>query len=326
MAETIELSTLGAVIKTAYEGQTDTNAFTDAEKLKLSNISNSEFSGNYDDLTGKPPYVAAGASKQAVVSDLGVIPLSQKGQANGVAPLDSAGLVPLVHLNVGGLSFKGAWNPTTNTPSLVDGTGSVGDFYKASASGSFNFGNGEYTFLMGDWVIFAGGVWQRIGVSETVSMVNGKIGNIVLSASDVGALPDDYSPPISSVNGKTGIVVLSAADVGALPQDYVPPQVIPRLTYADRLSARAANTWYLNSFAHDRIINISTNYVAASASSAIEMRASGTTTPVFSARGQATGTGSTNQIMQAIVPSGWEYRFVPGTSRSAYTWFEGNYA
>jgi hypothetical protein len=34
----VELSTLGSVIKTAYEGETDTNAFTDAEKTKLSGI------------------------------------------------------------------------------------------------------------------------------------------------------------------------------------------------------------------------------------------------------------------------------------------------
>ena len=33
-----ELSTLGSVIKTAYEGQTNTNAYTDAEKSKLSGI------------------------------------------------------------------------------------------------------------------------------------------------------------------------------------------------------------------------------------------------------------------------------------------------
>lgn len=34
----IQLSTLGSVIKTAYEGQSDTNVFTDAEKIKLANI------------------------------------------------------------------------------------------------------------------------------------------------------------------------------------------------------------------------------------------------------------------------------------------------
>lgn len=38
MADTVELSTLGAPIKEAYEGQPDTNAFTDADKEKLDEI------------------------------------------------------------------------------------------------------------------------------------------------------------------------------------------------------------------------------------------------------------------------------------------------
>ena len=59
----------------------------------------------------------------------------------------------------------------------------------------------------------------------SVSSVNGQTGTVVLDASDVGALPDDYTPPaapVSSVNGKTGAVVLSASDVGALPRSYSP--------------------------------------------------------------------------------------------------------
>lgn len=104
-----ELSTLGAVIKTTYEGEADTNAFTDAEKSKLAGIE-------------------AGA------------------QVNVPAPVQS---------------------------------------------------------------------------------VNGQTGAVTLTAGDVGALPDDYTPPaapVQSVNGQTGAVQLSAADVGALPDSYSPPQ------------------------------------------------------------------------------------------------------
>lgn len=237
MADTVELNTLGPVVKTTYEGQPDTNAFTDAEKAKLASMSDTTFSGAYadltgkpalfsgawPDLTGKPAYIAAGASRADVVSDIGAIPVSQKGQANGVAPLDASGLVPLIHLNVGGLSFKGAWNPATNIPALIDGTGSVGDFYKAEAAGTFNFGNGDFNFLVGDWVIYAGGTWQRIGTSDAVAMVNGKLGNVVLTAADVGALPSSYTAPVASVNGKTGAAVLTATDVSALPSSYTPP-------------------------------------------------------------------------------------------------------
>lgn len=41
----VDLSTLGSVIKTAYEGETNTNAFTDAEQTKLSNLSENAIDG-----------------------------------------------------------------------------------------------------------------------------------------------------------------------------------------------------------------------------------------------------------------------------------------
>ena len=67
-----------------------------------------------------------------------------------------------------------------------------------------------------------------------VKSVNAKTGEVVLTASDVNALPDTTviptktsdltndsgfltSAPVSSVNGKTGAVVLNASDVNALP-------------------------------------------------------------------------------------------------------------
>lgn len=63
-------------------------------------------------------------------------------------------------------------------------------------------------------------------ISGLVASVNGMTGNVVLTASDVGALPDSYTPPaapVDSVNGETGVVVLTASDVGALPDSYSSP-------------------------------------------------------------------------------------------------------
>lgn len=44
-------------------------------------------------------------------------------------------------------------------------------------------------------------------------------GNVALTATNVGALPSSYTPPVSSVNGETGAVSLDASDVGALPSN-----------------------------------------------------------------------------------------------------------
>jgi hypothetical protein len=41
----VQLSTLGSVVKTAYEGEADTNAFTDAEQSKLAVAVQTDVSG-----------------------------------------------------------------------------------------------------------------------------------------------------------------------------------------------------------------------------------------------------------------------------------------
>ena len=63
-----------------------------------------------------------------------------------------------------------------------------------------------------------------------VDSVNGKTGTVVLNASDVGALPSSYTPPVSSVNNKTGAVTLGAADVHALPDNTVIPAEVTEQT------------------------------------------------------------------------------------------------
>ena len=63
---------------------------------------------------------------------------------------------------------------------------------------------------------------SRMGIdgSGAVSTVNNVSpdgnGNVSLTASDIGALPDSYTAPVTSVNTKTGTVALTATDVGAV--------------------------------------------------------------------------------------------------------------
>jgi len=205
-----ELSTLGHVIKAAYEGQPNTNAFTDAEKAKLAGLSAVATSGSFADLTNKPPVMAVGNTVTEARDAIDAMPRPMRGAPNGVAPLDASAKVPLEHLNVSGLSYLGAWDASTNSPALSDGQGSDGDFFKCSVAGTQDFGDGEYTFGVGDWVIYAGGHWQRIGVHEAVASVNGKTGAVQLTAADVGALPNSYSPSWPEVSGKPDFDALYA--------------------------------------------------------------------------------------------------------------------
>ena len=95
---------------------------------------------------------------------------------------------------------------------------------------------------------------QMVVGGGAVDSVNGQTGDVVLTASDVGALPDDttiptktsdlendsgflssavttfngqsgavtYNAPVQSVNSKTGAVTLDASDVGAIAQETDP--------------------------------------------------------------------------------------------------------
>ena len=69
--------------------------------------------------------------------------------------------------------------------------GTTGQYLKKQTDEDFNF------------------EWASGGSGGAVDSVNGKMGTVVLNASDVGALPDTYTAPVTSVNGQTGAVSLS---------------------------------------------------------------------------------------------------------------------
>lgn len=77
----------------------------------------------------------------------------------------------------------------------------------------FNFfPNTDFNKVNLDWIMRK----LKEQISGLVASVNGMTGDVTLTASDVGALPDNYAAPVDSVNGQTGEVVLSADDVGAV--------------------------------------------------------------------------------------------------------------
>jgi len=113
---------------------------------------------------------------------------SSVGAANGVASLDSGGKVPVAQLPSTIMNYQGTWDPTTNTPTLADGTGTNGDVYWVSAA-------------------FAG----PVSGLNNASMVNFQIGDIVLYSSALGQW--ELTTPaagVTSVNGSQGAVTVNA--------------------------------------------------------------------------------------------------------------------
>ena len=97
---------------------------------------------------------------------------SEKGASNGYASLDSSGKVPISQLPSSIMEYKGMWNASTNTPTLANGTGDTGDVYICNVAGTVNFGAGNITFAVGDYVVYSGTIWQRSsGAVGTVTSV-----------------------------------------------------------------------------------------------------------------------------------------------------------
>lgn len=72
---------------------------------------------------------------------------------------------------IGALNYVGTWNASTNTPTLVSGTGTKGDYYVVSVAGSTSL-NGISNWGVGDWVVFNGSAWQRVEGGADLNGVN----------------------------------------------------------------------------------------------------------------------------------------------------------
>jgi len=73
--------------------------------------------------------------------------MSQFSSASNIAP--------------GGLNYLGTWDANTNTPTIVSGTGTQGDYYLVSVAGTTDI-DGFSDWQVGDWIIFNGTTWQEI--------------------------------------------------------------------------------------------------------------------------------------------------------------------
>ena len=127
-----------------------------------------------------------GTQTLSTISNAGTAAARNAGTPNGVAELDSNGKVPLTQINdsiLGQVEYKGLWNPATNTPTLGTTPAEKGIYYICSAAGS-RFG---LTFETGDWIISNGATWDKVDNTDAVNSVNGRTGNVTITAADVNA-------------------------------------------------------------------------------------------------------------------------------------------
>jgi hypothetical protein len=110
---------------------------------------------------------------------------SEKGAASGVCPLDGSSKIPVSYFPSSVENLLGNWDASTNTPTLADGTGDMGDKYRVSVAGTQNLGSGAITFAVNDLVYYASGQWFKIDGTDDVHSVNGSSGAVVLDTDDI---------------------------------------------------------------------------------------------------------------------------------------------
>lgn len=134
---------------------------------------------------------------------------SEKGSNNGVATLDAGGKIPVAQLPNSVMTYEGTWDASTNTPTLANGTGDAGMVYLTTVAGTVDFGAGNITFAIGDWVVYNGAEWEKSTNSNAVVSVNGQTGVVSLDTDDIAEGTALY---FTDARARTAVIAASIVD------------------------------------------------------------------------------------------------------------------
>ena len=164
--------------------------------------------------------------------------VANKAVAGGYASLDGGGKVPVGQLPaavVGGVDYFGTWDASTNSPHLASGVGVKGQYYLVSAPGNTNL-DGVAAWLVGDWAVFDGAVWEHLAGSAPVRSVAGRTGDVTLTTADVpGPIKVRHTLSLFPVSTP----VLNTDEVYSVPLPYADDGVTPVNWTLSRLDFRS---------------------------------------------------------------------------------------
>jgi hypothetical protein len=139
----------------------------------------------------------------------------------------------------GTVNYKGTWNASTNTPTLIDPpvASTKGDYYVVSTAGT----QFSITFGVGDWIISNGTAWEKVDLTDAVSSVFGRTGAVVGVSTDYSAVGLTNTAIGASSPSTGAFTSLSSSSTTTLNGTTIPASKTLVVT-TDKLSALAATT------------------------------------------------------------------------------------
>lgn len=103
---------------------------------------------------------------------------------------------------IGALNYKGTWDASTNTPTLVSSVGTKGDYYVVSVAGNTNL-NGTTLWGVGDMAVFNGSIWQKTDGGDTSLVTSLTVTGLTgyMYANNASPVTASTSIPVANVTG-----------------------------------------------------------------------------------------------------------------------------
>jgi hypothetical protein len=173
--------------------------------------------------------ITSAANVTITPAAIGAVSTSIVGQPNGIATLDNSGKLTTSQIPsalVGSLQYQGVWDASTNTPTLVSGVGTLGQYYKVSVVGTTDI-DGHTAWQVGDLLIYNGSTWDPIdGAATEVTSVFGRVGAVTatLASTDFANQGTTTTVLHGNANGAPswGAIDLTSDVTGTLPATSFP--------------------------------------------------------------------------------------------------------
>ena len=190
--------------KVIYDIHGLVTAGTNLSASDIPNISESQVTNLTSDLSAKAPInspsfsgTVSGITSSMVglgnVSNDAQVKRSEMGVSNGVATLGIDGTLLATQIPaslLGQVQYKGSWDASLNSPTIpVPSSANKGWYYICIVAGStpITTSIGVVTnWAVGDWIVSDGTYWDQIKNADAVLSVNGHVGIVTLTASDIG--------------------------------------------------------------------------------------------------------------------------------------------